>query len=212
MTLKGEICGYLVLALSATHRYRGVDRQPFMPELTADMLAQSSENPAKRSHVWEFAQTGWEKEAFKIYEENLVASAPDDLPLIGDLRSAERIKDIVEPHRGIHEVVRCELTPLSMSHGLAQDHGKAAGENSLGYDAAYPGGEFYSAVLNGLFRNPHPTLLRDFRARLNEFGLFDGASDAIKYLEIFRSLVPTESNSEFALFRLFSSGGKNYRA
>ncbi len=191
-------------AYNASGPNSSVDRQAFVPQLTADMLAASSGQSTKKTHVWEFAQTAWEKEAFKIYEANLVASVPDDLPLIGGISSAERIKDIVEPHKGVHEVVLCHVMPTSVWQKAKDFQGDGASERSfLGHDIAYPGGDFYSAILNGLFRNPHPRLMQKFRSKLNKLGLFDNLPDAVQYLEEFRNLVPTEKSSEFVLFTLF---------
>jgi hypothetical protein len=70
----------------------------------------------------------------------------------------------------------------------------------LGYEIAYPGGNFYSAVLNGLFMNPHPGLVLEYKPLLNENGLFEDISSALNYITAFKEVVPSEANSEFCVF------------
>jgi hypothetical protein len=198
-----EVAGYLVVPVTVTHPYRGVDRRAFVPTITTDMSTAPAHGQT-RTHAWEFARTAWEREAFKIYEEDLSPAAPDDLPLIAKKSTAERIKDIIEPYQGEHEVLSCHLVPIT---GIAGSLPARTNEGLfLGHDVAYPGGDFYSAILNGLYRNPHPELLRKFRSRLNTFGLFSAVSDLAEYLEDFRNLVPAERGSEFVVYELFLCG------
>jgi len=206
LTVTKTIAGYLLLPRSLISPYRGVDRQAFVPVITDEMVrAASNISPStKRTHAWEFAQTTWEREAFRLYEEN-VLDDPEDLALIVDKSSAKRIRDIIEPYRGGHDLVLCQLIPTQGAR--PSENGVSVDDCTfLGCDVAYPGGDYYSAILNGLFRNPHPSLSQEFRSRLNRAGLFDSIAVSVDYLEHFRRLVLSEKNAEFVVFKLFLCG------
>ena len=75
-------------------------------------------------------------------------------------------------------------------------------EDLLGYDVAYCGGDFYSALYNGLFSGADPDLLAEFRPLLNCFGLFDTTGHIPAYVRRFKEEAQSESNSEFCVYRL----------
>lgn len=194
--------GYLVLSKSVLSPYRGVDRKAFSPVITDEMLnaAAASSPGTKRKSAWEYAQTTWEREAFRLFEEHLVQNA-EDFELISDETAAKRIRDLIEPYRGQHEVVLAQVM-RNGDHSANWEGDKVF----LGYDVAYPGGDYYSAILNGLFCNPHPALSAAYRTKLNRSGLFDDRTPALSYLKEFRAVVSSERNSDFVLLKLFSCG------
>ena len=99
---------------------------------------------------------------------------------------------------GSYEVVWCTVYDLDAT----PRNWERSSWIRLGFDVAYPGGDYYSAIRNGLFCNPHPGLVLDYEKALNRFGLFEEAEVARNYLDSFREVVSSEANSTFALFGL----------
>jgi hypothetical protein len=193
------LSGFMLLPPSPIPPYRGVDRNPFQPTLRGSEMSFSSQDlQAGQPAIWMFYPPGWKRDAYRIYEENLAAGSSDDLFLIRDEKAAREIRRIIEPHIGTHEIVACEIWDLAALKSLKG----AQTEDFLGYDVAYPGGDFYSAILNGLLYNPHPELTRRYRHLLNGFGLFSNVEPIQEYVLYFRRLVPSEVNSRFCLFQL----------
>ena len=82
--------------------------------------------------------------------------------------------------------------------------GLAIQDEFLGYDVAYPGGDFYSAIKNGLFVNPDMTLVKMYKHLLNSAGLFSSKEYIPEFVRHFKEVAPTEENSEFSIFNLFA--------
>ena len=76
----------------------------------------------------------------------------------------------------------------------------------MGYDLAYLGGDFYSAIKNGLLVNPDRVLIGWDKRDLNEAGLFRSSEIGRDYLQRFRELVPSETPSEFHVYELYLWG------
>jgi len=199
MTTQTQNCamkGFMLLPPSPVKRYRGVDRQPFEPLLLEEDLSAQVEKDDNR--IWVHYPPGWRREAYRIYEENSAIAIEEDLILLTNLKASREIKKIIEPHLGVYEIVICEVWSLN-SVSL---HGKDILANNLGFDIAYPGGDFYSAILNGLLVNSHPTLVEEFGSLINDFGLFASTAPIPDYVTRFRELVLSEADSEFVIFNL----------
>lgn len=189
--------GFLLLPPSPKHKYRGVDRYPFEPALLPSEIDPAAQVQVEESRIWVLYPPSWRRDAYRLYEENL-AEVRGDLYLLRSVEVAYEIKQLIEPHLGPHEVIRCEVWFLDFVASLED----TIGSDFLGYDIAYPGGDFYSAILNGLLVNPHPVLVEEFKHLLNEFGLFSTSQSILEYVRRFRELVPSETESVFCVFRL----------
>jgi hypothetical protein len=160
--------------------------------------------------LWDFYPTGWRRDAYRLYEENMVGYGkwdPDLPQILASREVAQRIREIIEPHLGPYEIVACDIWELdSIPSDEVEDQG-----TFLGYDVAYPpGGDYFSAIKNGLFTKPFsfsegpplPELVEGFQSLLNHFGLFPNAKPISSYILRFKELVPSEADSEFCIYRL----------
>jgi len=194
-----QMIGYLLLPPSPVAGYRGVDRTPFLPVIFESEIDTSTEISDEDEGISAFYLSGWRRRAYRLYEKNRVSGTYEGIGLLAYKNTAHEIKKIIEPHVGYHEIIGCEIYGM----GINQLPEISEGKNHLGYDIAYPGGDFYSAILNGLFINPAPLLLREYFHLLNEYGLFISTIPVNDYLSRFRKQVPSESESEFCLYKLY---------
>lgn len=192
--------GYLLLPRSSVAGYRGVDRTPFEPTILESELDISSEIHDEDEGISAYYPSGWRRKAYRLYENNRVNGIYASTSLLTDIHTSREIKKIIEPHIGYHEIIGCEIYGMEFD----QLQNNSQDSNFLGYDIAYPGGDFYSAVLNGLLLNPAPLLLKEYSHLLNEYGLFISTIPIKGYLSHFRQQVPSESESEFCIYKLFS--------
>jgi len=191
----------MLLGESPVAGYRGVDRSRFEPSLADTALGEWADVDESNPRIWHLTPAGWRREAYRLYEENLAFGCGDDLFLIRTYRVARELQELIRPYVGAYEILGCHVYDLSLqSICAATDAVPSAG--FLGYDVAYPGGDCYSAVLNGLLLNPHQILVADFASMLGAAGLFESADVARAYLARFRALVPSEADSEFRLFAM----------
>ena len=189
----------MLLPPSPVSSYRGVDRNPFEPALLDNEIDPLANVQSDDSRIWVFYPKGWRRNAYRIFEENLVKSSEDELFFISNIEAAREIQRIIEPHLGPHEIVTCEIFELNSTQSLVDPIEILP---HRGYDIAYLGGDLYSAILNGLLINPHPDLVAEYGPLLTEFGLFPSMDSISAYVRRFRELVPSEANSEFCLFQL----------
>ena len=195
--------GYLLLPPSSVSPYRGVDRKPFLPSLIEGEMDQNAK--PKAPYIWTFYPPGWRREAYKLYEEHLAAGQEDFAPfLLADIQVARQIQRLIEAHVGAYEIVECEIWGL----GLPTDEEVRPEPSFLGYDLAYLGGDFYSAILNGLYVNPAQELVSRYKPLLNQFGLFPNRSPLAGYVHEFKKAAPSEADSEFYIWQLMSEGEK----
>jgi hypothetical protein len=194
--------GYLLLPPSSVAIYRGVDRTPFDPVILESEIDISIEVSDEDEGISPFYPLGWRRRAYRLYEENRVKGVYEGISLLTNIQTACEIKEIIEPHVGYHEIIGCEIYGLENNQLLKIPQGS----NLLGFDIAYPGGDFYSAILNGLFINPAPLLLKEYFHLLNAHGLFISTIPIKGYLSRFRQQVPSESESEFCIYKLYSVG------
>ncbi len=195
------IKGYLIVPTGSTSGYRGIDRNPFGPELIPEEFDKQTFSVDFTSpKVWQFYPSGWRRDAYRLYEENSVTA--EDLELIDNLSIAVQIKEMISPHVGTHTIMSCAAgRAMAEIRYYTNDAGIP-----MGYDIAYPGGDYYSAIMNGLFINPAKELLLQYKKHLNGFGLFDKKEVPPKYLEAFRRVVRTETDSDFWYYKLFLIG------
>lgn len=187
--------GYLLLLINSNIAYRGVDRQPFEPAILPDEMDITANFSKNTSAIWELYPTGWRREAYRLYEENSVRAG--DLYLLSKYETSRKIQEIITPHIGLYEIVKCRIGDSNMLQSEVSSE-----KGFLGYDAAYAGGDYFSAVLNGLIVNPHPLLTDEFGHYLNNFGLFTEIKIILLYLQRFKELVISESKSKFSIFHL----------
>ncbi len=192
------VAGYLLLPLNKVEKYRGIDRQPFEP-----LLLESEIDPAfvpnpDDARIWVWYPAGWRREAYRLFEENSVEVNKNKGAILSSLATARQIKDLIEPHLGSYELIACQVWNLDTQFAHEAD----LEAPSLGYDVAYGGGDFYSALKNGLLVKPHPLLLAEYSSLLNEYGLFSNPDNIPAYIRRFKELVPSEANSEFWVYWL----------
>jgi hypothetical protein len=191
-----------------SHRPVGPVRSPFEPALIEGEMDLSYMRKKGDNSIWPFFSPGWRRDAYRLYEENMVDDGKWDPILLRSREVAQRIREIIEPHIGPHEIVACEILELSF---MPSDE---AGEKAtfLGYDVAYPpGGDYYSAINNGLFgdeysysgrQGPPPELVAEYRLLLNQFGLFPNTKPILAYVRRFKELSPSEADSDFVVYKL----------
>jgi hypothetical protein len=196
------IRGYILLPPTPVAGYQGIDRNPFVPLLLDSEMDERA--TAIAPCVWSFYPPGWKRDAYKLYEENLVSGTGDDLDIIRDAEVAREIKTIITSHAGPHEVVACEIRKLN-DLSFAELRSKP---NFLGHDVAYLGGDFFSAIRAGIFGHwlfygkPNPQLQLEWMSRLNRSGLFASIDPICDYLRCFKEAVPSEENSDFHVWAM----------
>jgi hypothetical protein len=162
--------------------------------------------PKKGDNVlWTIYAPGWRRDACRLYEENMVDHGkwdPDSPDLLASREFAQKMREIIEPHPGPYEIVACDIWEFnSVPPDEAGDTG-----TFLGYDVAYPpGGDYFSAIRNGLFGglfDPDPKLAEQYRIFLNEFGLFPNTNPILVYIRRFQELYKSEADSEFCVYRV----------
>lgn len=194
----------MLLPINPNTVYRGVDRDPFEPSLQDVQINTEKSNELASPTIWQFCPPGWRQEAYRLYEENLVESefSNEGLYLINDFEIARLIGDIINKHIDFHEILLISVLPLSVHiipHSWIDDR-------LLGYDVAYPGGDYYSAVRNGLLITD---TMRDdnlwrspFQSLINQYGLFPTIGPVFSYIKAFKSNTPSEADSNFVVYRM----------
>jgi hypothetical protein len=192
--------GYLILRSSTAVRYSGVDRTPFTPVLNdqdPDFLRPSVRD-VRQLPVWAFYSPGWRRDAYRLHDDHLL-TRNSDLSLLSSESAAREIAHLIEPHLGRHDVVFCEVFQLE---DLPREITVPAGSELLGHDIARPGGDFSSAILDGLLVNPDPILVERYAGALNEHGLFADQAPVSPYVAAFRAQVASRASAELVAFRL----------
>lgn len=189
------IVGYALLPQFGPSGYRGVDRNPFEPEVLDDEL---SDRPGPSGQAYTLYPPGWRRDAYHLYEDGLTVAGLGDIYLIRTLETARRLEALVSSHVDAHEIVRCAIWPIADAD--AEDDANLHG--FLGFDVAYLGGDHYSAILNGLIINPNPDLVRDYGGHLNDARLFATTRHIPSFVRRFRELVPSEASSTFYVHSL----------
>lgn len=183
-----SIGGFALLRVAPEIRYRGVDRDPFEPTLREDELSGTGTG----QRVSDFIREGWRRDLYVLAESG---STLDHPYLFSSRELALKLHAELQAHGEQYEVVHVDVgdpTSVSLS-GVGP---------LLGYDAAYCGGDFYSAVKNGLFVNPSAELIARFAPFVNEHGLFTQVPALVEYVEAFRREAPSERDSTFCIYAL----------
>jgi hypothetical protein len=191
--MPAELRGYMIFPASSRLGYRGVGRNPFVIAVVDSEIGPNAHTDI--GSAWQLYPAGWKRDAYKLYEENLADAEHD---LLSSVEAAREIRRVIEPHVGPHEILACAIRAIG---------GDALPTNSqdaklIGYDIAYTGGDFYSAVLNGLFLNPSQKLIAKYKSSLNDSGLFADISVAPEYCRAFKQEVRSEANSTFYVWAL----------
>jgi hypothetical protein len=199
MQMDHPLRGYVLLPARSIGHYRGIGLGPFEPTIIEEELQPVPDNLADEASIWRLYKPGWRQTAYRLYEENAVHDGKDGgVQMLASLDVARQIQNLVEPHIGPHEILACAMWhPEDPSMAAA---GPAA--TVQGYDIAYPGGDYYSAILNGLFINPSPWLLAEFGGLLNDSGLFSSLVYVPRYIRCFKKVAKSERASTFATFQL----------
>jgi hypothetical protein len=196
------VCGFMLLPPSPVDGYRGIDRNPFVPTLLDSEMDEHAK--PKPPYVWSFYGPGWRRDAFKLYEENMVGGTDDNLDILRDCEMAKEIRRIIEPHAGVHEIVACEITTIDRISPAELQHNP----DFLGYDVAYLGGDFFSAIRAGVFGHrlfrgkPNPRLQAEWKPRLNQFGLLTAPDQISDYVRHFKEEALSEKNSDFYIWAM----------
>lgn len=190
--------GFLLLPYGDADGYMGIDRKPFVPTLVEEEFEPPAPVREDETRISRFYPPGWRRDAYQIYEDNLVENTGESLDLLSVLDAAQRISEIIDSHVGKHEIFYCEI----WSEKELQSPSIEFDDGLFGIDIAYPGGDFYSAIFNGLFLNPSPQLEEEFKGTLNDRGLFKELDQIPGYLQRFREAVDTEKDSEFVIYLL----------
>ena len=191
--------GYILLPPSKFLNYHGIDRNPFEPILLQseiDLPSEASDTPPR---VSDFYPKGWKRDAYQRFERNQVVTQHDnDIELLSNVEATQDIQQIIEPFLGPHDILYCEVYDIEAT--IQTEITEISG--FLGFDVAYPGGDYYSAILNGLLVNPAPELKMAFGTHLNPQNLFNDWRIIPKYLAQFRQYVPSERESLFHIYQM----------
>ena len=186
-----QLSGYLIFLSLDNSSYRGVDRERFEPAFEPNI----NDPGDNLKFIYQFQPVGWKKEAMRIYEEGRVEiDSLDSIDLIAQLKTAKSILSIIEPHLGPCEILSVNIT--------SQPIPKPPDEGAfLGIDVAYLGGDFYSAIKQGVL-DPNSVLRERYLSALNPNGLFENYKLATEYLADFRIAALSEANSQFHYYSL----------
>ena len=186
------IQGYILLPQQSTTGYYGIDRELFEPLLIESEIIQHV--PGKEySTVSSFYPEGWRKAAYQLFESNSIP-LDNNCDILKDFSTATEIENIIDSHLGKHDIFFVEISDESAEFNRTTSF--------FGYDFAYLGGDFYSAIKNGLFINSSEMLYDKYAAKLNRNGLFDDVSFFEDYISDFKMEVASEKNSIFWIYRL----------
>ena len=146
-----QLNGFMILPLVAGCAYRGVDRSPFEPLLLDEEIDPLAEITPE-SKVSDFYPKGWRHEAYDLYERKSLVSPERGPSLLASRDAAEQIVKLLPPALGPHEILHVSVLPIN---GLPfRDDVRLLG-HLVGYDVAYPGGDYYSAVRNAFVSLPN---------------------------------------------------------
>lgn len=172
--------GYALLRIPPSS-YAGIDREPLVRQVPAD-------------GNW----TGFQLFLWGAFD---LFSVPTDESVCDSflLRDPEACRLVLEQVSGYCQPLYCQVFEHP-PETFRPDR------PFLGFDLAYPGGNFYSAVCNGL-HPPHPSfeLQQRYGSLLNAHGLFSNVEPLHTYEKAFRQEVATEANSIFWTFALFEA-------
>lgn len=191
--------GYAILPKCVSGFYCGIDRNPFEPLILSEAFEDTSPIPDDLSHlIWPMYPAGWRRKAYRLFEENLVESSFNSLQLVKSIKPAREILKIVNGQLEPHEIIYCQLAALTSSE-WKQEHNL---KEFLGFDIAYRGGDYYSAIKNGIHIAQSRKLINSFGDYLNPYGLFAEYRHLVNYLSDFKNEFPSEASADFAAYMM----------
>jgi hypothetical protein len=185
--------GYILLPPSDVAGYLGVDRKPFVLMYPLELPNIGTTEP-----IWKLHWTDWERRAYQLLEENLVTDPQGDLDLIDNLEVAKAVRNILELHLSTFDIVHCKVWDIGNPN---LNPPEALNPDFLGYDVAYGGGDYYSAIKSGLF-TIDDDFTQKYKPLLNENGLFSSLDIIDEYISEYRKIVPSEVDGLFDIFEL----------
>jgi len=185
------VSGYLILKQDQ-FGYKGVDRKKIEPLFDSDI----NNTITNFNHIWELLPSGWRREAYKLFEENSIRYS--NIQLIKSREIADKIKSIIPNTEGSFEIIKAHI----YMNGEYIDMVKNKFLEFLGCDVAYLGGDFYSAIKNGLINNPSEELLAKYFKCLNSNYLFEDEKIIPEYIIDFKKVTKSEQASEFHVYYL----------
>ena len=174
--------GYILLPKESTSGYYGIDRGLFEPLLIESEIEKTVLDK-KTFTVSSFYPAGWRKAAYELFESNQI-NIDDTFGILRDYNTATKIRDLIFPSLGEYDIFFTETTDR-FTHFSNLD-------SCFGYDFAYPGGDYYSAIKNGLFINRSEALAKEYGHHLNDHGLFNDASLFDNYIRDFKKEVKSD--------------------
>jgi hypothetical protein len=191
--------GYAILPKCASGYYCGIDRNPFEPLILPEALEDTSPIPDELSHlIWPMYPEGWRKNAYRLFEENLVESSFNSLQLVRSIEAARELLKIVNGELEQHGIIHCQLGDVTESVW------KRANNSSefFGFDVAYPGGDYYSAIKNGIHIAQNHKLINSYGPHLNSYGLFADSRNLVNYLSDFKDEYTSEASADFVAYMM----------
>jgi hypothetical protein len=188
------ISGYLILQINHLN-YRGVDRRKIEPLFDSEI----DKTITNFNHIWELFPYGWKREAYKLFEENSIRYS--NIQLIKAKEIAKKIKLMIPETEGCFEINKVYIYMPNEYIDISKDNLL----EFLGYDVAYLGGDYYSAIKNGLINNPSKELLAKYFTCLNANYLFEDEKLISDYIADFKRITLSEQDSEFYVYSLANS-------
>ena len=178
--------------------YRGADRYPFKPFIILEEMDPTNEHVSE--DIWmNYPPDNWRRNPYREFQEHSVHDAPEDFPIVDSQEVAYRVLRLIPPDQGSYEVLECWIYS---NHNPNKRSLPQLKTRLIGFDLIYPGGDYFSAVQNGLHVNPDLDLKKRFGPILNEFGLFTSVDPISDYLEAFRTKFEGDVDSTFVLVEL----------
>lgn len=114
-------------------------------------------------------------------------------PLLVDFESALRYSRMCEKATLIPRMLYCEVLTNCTTYNLPHFE-KPQNSIFLGYDYAYPSGDYYSAIVNDIIAQGRP-LAKQWKKHLNEFGLLPTKDELIEFIRAREALVEQQKEN-----------------
>ncbi len=192
------VSGYFIVLDSVkTPIYFGIDRDPFAPILTQ----QAIDNPSKDfvsidKGVWTL-YSGWKQQAYKVVEENSTSVGNLDW-ILNDIEVAKEALDLISKNSEHKKLIFCQIFELRCEIPVFE----SSEHTFFGYDAAYLGGDYYSAVRSFLESPELQKLMSGHLQNINQYGLLRSAEFVDSFVADFCENVSSERFDDFVGFQV----------